>query len=92
MQVKVLSVTNMIKLLTNTKPYWSITRNEKNKLLNPTNVQKTFQKKINKREELKLDELDQYNRRQNLEFNGVPSCNNEDVNQIAMDLTESLNV
>ena len=44
-----------------------------------------LQKKI-KNEKLKLDELDQYNRRQKLEFIEVPLCNNKDVNQIVMDL------
>ena len=57
-------------------------------------------KKLNKRtedlqkksdsEELKLDELEKYDRRQNLEFAGVPLTKNEDVTLITLDLVEKL--
>ena len=43
-------------------------------------------------QELKLDELEQYNRRQNLELVGAPFTENEDVTQITLDLIEKLNV
>ena len=37
-------------------------------------------------------ELEQQDRRQNLEFIGVPSCNNKNVTQIVLDLIESFNL
>jgi len=43
-------------------------------------------------EELKLDELEQYDRRQNLELEGVPFMENEDVNKITMELAKQLEV
>ena len=58
-------------------------------------------KKLNKKtvdlqnksnEELKLDELEQYERRQNLELEGVPYEKNEDVTQIALDLAGTISV
>ena len=57
-------------------------------------------KKLNKRteelqkksdsKELKLDELEKYDRRQNLKFEGVPLTKNEDVTLITLDLVEKL--
>ena len=43
-------------------------------------------------EELQLDELKQYDRRQNFDFVEVPLPENEDVTQITLDLVEKLNV
>ena len=67
---------------------------------NKHNVQEL--KKLNKRtadlqnksneEELKLDELEQYDRRQNLELVGVPHEENEDVTQIVLDLAGTIGV
>ena len=48
--------------------------------------------KKRKNEVLKLDQLEQYDPRQNLEIIGVSSCNNEDVKQIVMDPIGSLNL
>ena len=41
---------------------------------------------------MKMDELEQYDRRQNLEFQGVPQTEKEDVTQIILDLSEKLEV
>ena len=43
-------------------------------------------------EELKLDEIEQYERRQNLELAGVPFKENEDVTQVVLDLASKLHV
>jgi len=43
-------------------------------------------------EELKLDELEQYGRRQNLEIVGVPYKTGEDVTKITIDLADKLHV
>ena len=43
-------------------------------------------------DELKIDELEQYDRRQNLELQGVPEMSNEDVTQITLELANSLGV
>ena len=50
-----------------------------------------LQKKSDSKE-FKLDELKQYNRRQNLELMGIPFTENEDVTQITLHLIEKLNV
>ena len=41
---------------------------------------------------MKMDKLEQYDRRQNLEFQGVPQTEKEDVTQIILDLSEKLEV
>ena len=43
-------------------------------------------------EELKVDELEQYDRRQNLIFEGVPQFQNENVTEIILSLASKLNV
>ena len=43
-------------------------------------------------DEIKIDELEQYDRRQNLELQGVPEMPNEDVTQITMKLASSIGV
>ena len=48
-------------------------------------------KKISE-ESSKLDNLEMYGRRQNLEFEGIPFLKNENVNQIIMDLTKSIGI
>ena len=50
-----------------------------------------MQNKSNK-EELKVDKLEQYDRRQNLELVGVPYEKNEDVTQIALDVAGAIGV
>ena len=50
-----------------------------------------LQNKSNK-EELKVHELEQYDRRQNLELVGVPYEKNKDVTQIALDLAGAIGV
>ena len=53
----------------------------------PENLQK-----INLEEQFKLDEVEEYDRRQNLEFQGVPFKDNEDVTHITLDLVNKLGV
>ena len=43
-------------------------------------------------DELKIDELEQYDRRQNLELQDVPEMPNEDATQITLELANSLDV
>ena len=43
-------------------------------------------------DEIKIDELEQYDRRQNLELQGVPEMPNEDVTQITIKLASSIGV
>ena len=43
-------------------------------------------------DEIKIDELEQYDRRQNLELQGVPEMPNEDVTQITMKLASLIGV
>ena len=43
-------------------------------------------------DEIKIDELEQYDRRQYLELQGVPEMPNEDVTQITMKLASSIGV
>ena len=49
-------------------------------------------KKQRNNEELKVDELEQYNRRQNLIFEGVPQFQNENVTEIILSLASKLDV
>ena len=43
-------------------------------------------------DQLRIDEIEQYNRRQNLELQGVPVRKDEDVTQITLDLMSKLDV
>ena len=43
-------------------------------------------------DQLRIDEIEQYNRRQNLELQGVPVRKDEDVTQITLDLISKLDV
>ena len=43
-------------------------------------------------DQLKIDEIEQYNKRQNLELQGIPVRKDEDVTQITLDLTSKLDV
>ena len=43
-------------------------------------------------DQLRIDEIEQYNRRQNLELQGVPVRKDEDVTQITLDLISKLEV
>ena len=49
-------------------------------------------RKKNYDDDLKQDELEQYDRRQNLEFEGVPLTKDEEITQVTMDLVAKLNV
>ena len=49
-------------------------------------------KKQRNNEELKVDELEQYDRRQNLIFEGVPQFQNENVTEIILSLASKLDV
>ena len=49
-------------------------------------------KKQRNNEELKADELEQYDRRQNLIFEGVPQFQNENVTEITLSLASKLDV
>ena len=42
--------------------------------------------------ETKVDELDQYGRRSNLEFHGIPKIPNEDTNQIVKNMVKRFNI
>ena len=53
---------------------------------------KTFDLQNKSSKELKLDEVEQYDRRQNLELVGVNYEKNEDVTQIALDLAGAIGV
>ena len=44
------------------------------------------------KDQLRIDEIEQYNRRQNLELQGVPVRKNDDVTQITLDLISKLDV
>jgi len=48
--------------------------------------------KKNKKDYNNIDKLKQYDRRQNLEFHGVPRLENENVTQIVLDLVRKLDV
>ena len=48
--------------------------------------------KQNDEDHLKIDEVEQYDRRQNLELQGVPMTKNEDVMKIMLDLIKKLDV
>ena len=39
-----------------------------------------------------LDNLEQYERRENLEINGIPEMNNESTNEIVKSVAKALNV
>jgi len=43
-------------------------------------------------DELKIDELEQYDRQQNLEIQGVPETADEDATHITMELVKFLNI
>ena len=46
----------------------------------------------NEEDKQKIDDIDQYNRRQNLIFEGVPALENENVNDIVIRLVTKLHV
>ena len=48
--------------------------------------------KLNNEDHLKIDKVEQYDRRQNLELQGVPVTKNEDVMKITLDLIKKLDV
>ena len=66
-----------------------LTKNKKQKeKINKLNKRTDDSQKKSDSHELKLDELEQYNRRQNLEFVENPLTENEEVTQITLDLVE----
>ena len=79
------------KMANDYKSVLTKSRKEKEEINKLNKRRDELQKKSNS-EELKLDEREQYNRRQNLELVGVPFNENEDVTQITLDLNEKLNV
>ena len=69
-----------------------LTNKQQNQEIKHLNKQAENLQKRSSDEEMKMDELEQYDRRQNLEFQGVPLTEKEDVTQIILDLSEKLEV
>ena len=69
-----------------------LTNKQQNQEIKQLNKQAENLQKRSSDEEMKMDELEQYDRRQNLEFQGVPLTEKEDATQIILDLSEKLEV
>jgi len=77
-----------------TKSYKSalLTNKQHKQDINRLNKRPDDLQKQSSEDELKIDELEQYDRRQNLEIQGVPETADEDVTQITMELVKSLDI
>ena len=77
-----------------TKTYSSVLQTYTQQKQDLTNLRKQTDDFSKRRcdDELKIDELEQYDRRQNLELQGIPLKNNEDITQITLDLAKQLDV
>ena len=77
-----------------TKTYSSVLQTNKQQKQDLTNLRKQTDD-VSKRccdDELKIDELEQYDRRQNLKLQGIPLNNNEDITQITLELAKQRDV
>ena len=77
-----------------TKTYSSVLQTNKQQKQDLTNLRKQTDDLSKHRcdDELKIDELEQFETRQNLELQGIPLKNNEKITQITLELAKQLDV
>ena len=69
-----------------------VTNQKQESVIKELKAQSTTSKSSNEKEKEKVDALEQYGRRQNLEIVGVPLKEGENTNEIAIEVAKMLNV
>ena len=69
-----------------------VTNQKQESVIKELKAQSTTLKSCNEKEKEKVDALEQYGRRQNLEIGGVPLKEGENTNEIAIEVAKMLNV